>query len=57
MGTPNYTRWPEIQRQKELQGEQEARDYSDRRFYEADKNGDFVLDVNEFYDYVYRGRK
>ena len=49
-GTPNYTRWPEIQKQRVIQEEQEAREYSNKRFYEADKNGDFVLDPNEFYD-------
>lgn len=34
--------------------EQKARDYSDKKFYEADKNRDGVLDLNEFYDSKFR---
>ena len=40
-----------------MQIKREVRDESDRRFYEADKNGDLVLDSNEFYDYAHGGRE
>ncbi len=56
-GTLNYTKWPEIQKQKELQEEQRVRDYSEKQFFKADKNGDLVIDANEFYDYTHRRRK
>jgi hypothetical protein len=56
MGTPNYKGWSGISKQKELQREQETRDYSNSRFREADKNGDLVLDSDEFYDCVYGQR-
>ena len=57
MGTLNYTRWPEMQKQKELQEEQETRDYSNEQFYRLDKSSDGVLDSNEFYSYIQEGRK
>ncbi len=56
-GTLNYTKWSEASKQKEIRMDQEARDYSKKRFYEADRNGNFVLDPNEFYDCVHGQRR
>lgn len=57
MGTPNYTKWSEIQKQEVIQKEQETRAYLKNQFYEADKNKDSFIDLNEFYDHIKRGNK
>lgn len=51
-GTLDCTKWAEASKQKEMRMEREARAYSKKQFYEADKNKDLVIDSNEFYDYI-----
>lgn len=47
-----FSKRREVLAQREVQKEQELRDYSREQFHKADKNGNFVLDPNEFSNYL-----